>query len=175
MRQVTQRAQTGYVPRFYTQSVEAQTWFMILDLTLHFQKLAQAFAIMEEVIIAIPSTPIGQAINYVALYTQQDEWAGLPDMLMKMDLFSDADVAKAIVASEFREYVPADGAVPPNVQKSFDDCIVRIRMEALEKSIAEKQQQIKAETDVARQRQLFDELNVLTAKKREMKGQLRRY
>ena len=47
--------------------------------------------------------------------------------------------------------------------------------EALEKAIAEKQQQIKNEPDVGKQRQLFDELNALTAKKREMKGQLRRY
>ncbi|MBR6373444.1 MAG: DNA primase [Victivallales bacterium] len=173
--QAIQRIPTRQVPRFYTPSVETQTWYMLLDLTLHFQKLAQDFAFLEEVIIAIPPTPLGQAINYVALYTQQDEWEGLSDIIMKMDVFADADVAKAVVASEYKEYVPAEGAIPPNVQKAFDDCVVRVKLEALEKTIAEKQQQIQNEPDVGRQRQLFDELNALTARKREMKDQLRRY
>lgn len=154
------------VPFFSPPQPNEQIWTMLLDLTVHFECFARDLAIQQEVLDSLPNTPLGNALNKVVIMAEEDEWSGAIDALTDSELFKDPVVGKVLLASEYaKEKAPSE-----TLQKSYHDCVSRIKYIRLSDLILKKQSQMAAEPDEGKKRDLQAEVSRLIQDKARMKN-----
>ena len=153
---------------FHRDTPDEKLWRIVLDLILHYEKfipqLEQELA--EDNIL--PNSPLGQAINYVILFYNQDEWNTSADQIQKMQIFQDNNVGRVIAESEFS---PNEPNAERRAELAFQDCLAKIQLCVIGNAIARKKAELAQQTDDETCRTIQQEITQLLRKKQAIATQ----
>ncbi|MBQ6473984.1 MAG: DNA primase [Victivallales bacterium] len=148
------------------------TWGMLLDLVLHFEDYAKRLAFDDAMMSLIPPSPLGQALSHVLAFAEQGEWGSAADRLSQMPLFQDAMVGHAIIASDFAK-TAEQGEESQRIERTFQDCLARIKQDGLTKRINQLQEEMAKTQDEQQRRDLQSEMTRLVIEKKRFRNALR--
>ena len=116
----------------------------------------------------LPNSPLGQAINYVILFYNQDEWNTSADQIQKMQIFQDNNVGRVIAESEFS---PNEPNAERRAELAFQDCLAKIQLCVIGNAIARKKAELAQQTDDETCRTIQQEITQLLRKKQAIATQ----
>ena len=157
-------------PAFRMKPKEDSNWTLLLDLILHIETYARELSYMEDMTSLIPNTPVGMAINQVLVMTSQEEWSHAVEALSSGPLFQDETVGRCLLASQCNESLSIE---PDEVnRRAFNDCLARIRIQAVSTQIQECQTQLATSTDKVTREELMKKTADLVRRKTELRRDL---
>ncbi len=152
---------------------EEPTLSALLDLVLHYQRLAERLNDDEELLALLPDTPLGHAVMKVASSVPLEEWDNCPVMLRDSDLAAVPPVALVLMQSQFDCLDPERtdsedkrSAMEQALDQAYGDCKNKLLRREYSRQIAELDERMRQHPE--EQQELFPRLYELIRKKKEL-------